>query len=184
MTLLEILVKELPERGGWPSENIRVLVQGRTGHIYRAGGLALFFCERADDWELAEVTREQYEAALSASKKPEWNGEGLPPVGSNVEVKSPKHGWIVATVTAVTDNWLVAKYSNGVEFAGCHRFLEGGVFVEYLEIFRPIRSEVAKKRDEAVAAMRESLGHASGLIEVMNIYQAIAAGKIPGIRIE
>src|SRR5574343_648596 len=46
----------------------------------------------ADDFETAIVTRAQWKEARDALKNPaveEWNGEGLPPVGTWCQVKSP-----------------------------------------------------------------------------------------------
>lgn len=86
MTLLELLVKELPFRGGWP-DGVERLEQYPDGALFDGPNYqSNFKFQRADDFGDDEVTREQYEAALVASK-PEWDGEGLPPVGVNVSMK-------------------------------------------------------------------------------------------------
>lgn len=51
-------------------------------------------------------------------------------------------------------------------------------------IFRPIHSEEDKKRDEIIEALREGLGHAHGLFDIMQIYHLLNNGKIPHIRID
>lgn len=86
MKLIELLVKELPKRGGWPGAT-HALVQNSSGCIYRAGGgPPLLNAQRSDDWELAEVNREQYESALAASEGwIEWGG-GECPVGKGTLV--------------------------------------------------------------------------------------------------
>lgn len=117
--------------------------------------------ETAEDWNTAIVTREQYEAATS-----------LPSVGVVIEVNSQRHGWIEATVTAVTDNWIVAKYSDGAEFAGCHRVLKNGVFVNYHEAFRPIRTE----REKGIEAMLDLLNAGTQLSLADAIEQLYDAG--------
>ncbi|WP_149603936.1 hypothetical protein F0323_015930 [Enterobacter hormaechei] len=115
----------------------------------------------------------------------EWDGEGLPPIGCEIEVNSPRYGWKVAVVTAVTDSWLVAKYSDGVEFAGCHRSLEVSKgWTDNHSVFRPIRSEADKKRDAAISAIDAAcllVRDASKTAEA--IYDAIAAG-VPGVKLE
>ncbi|EOC5807403.1 hypothetical protein ACI49Z_003426 [Cronobacter turicensis] len=69
MKLIDLLVQELPKRGGWP-ECCHALVQGSNGAVYLAGGgMPLWKFYLAEDWELEEVTREQYEAALAASQR-------------------------------------------------------------------------------------------------------------------
>ena len=158
MRLIDILVRELPKRGGWPQGATDTIEMHMDGAIYFDGSCApeTFELPQCNDgWDCGmgmysnEVTREQYEAAL---KQPVWDGTGVPPVGVEIEVSSPRYGWKKAVVTAVTDNWLIAKYDDGAEFAGCHRSLEDGVFVDTnLNMFRPIRSE----RDEAIERMRK-----------------------------
>lgn len=104
----------------------------------------------------------------------EWSGEGLPPVG--VECESLTGGeWRKVMVCYIGE-------------PGTH--VEALVFDVksarpfWADQFRPIRSPEDVARDEAIKAMRAALGHAAGLIEVSNIYRAIAAGKIPGIKLE
>lgn len=66
-TLLQILVEELPKRGGWPEGTSRISQGAVTGNIYADGNRVLFRhnVNGGDDC----VTRDQYEAALAASKK-------------------------------------------------------------------------------------------------------------------
>lgn len=107
----------------------------------------------------------------------EWDGEGLPPVGTIIEVESPRHGWVEATVTAVTDNWIVAKYSDGAEFAGCHRILKDGVFINHHTTFRPIRSARDKAVDKMLHTFVEN-NYESTRVAVSAIYDAIKSGTI------
>lgn len=107
--------------------------------------------------------------------EPSWDGVGLPPVGCEVEFKAEDGGWGAGTVLFVGEKRI---------FWRCHEDnMEYNCEISPPE-FRQIHSEADKKRDEAINAMRECLGHASGLIEVSNIYTAIAAGKIPGVKLE
>lgn len=100
-TLLQILVEELPKRGGWPEGTSRISQGAVTGYIYADGHRVLFRHNvyGGDDC----VTRDQYEVALAASKAVvghngwiDWHG-GECPVDSDVivEVKyrkpSPLH---------------------------------------------------------------------------------------------
>lgn len=96
-TLLQILVEELPKRGGWPEGTSRISQGAVTACIYADGHRVLFRHNvyGGDDC----VTRDQYEAALSASKAVvghngwiDWHG-GECPVDSDaiVEVKFQWH---------------------------------------------------------------------------------------------
>lgn len=120
MKLIELLVKELPRRGGWPEE-AKIMSQDAAGLInaHRNERLVFlidqfwtgtskndacknfspFYLKKATDWNTNTVTREQYEAALAASKAVvghngwiEWHG-GECPVDSDaiVEVKFQWH---------------------------------------------------------------------------------------------
>lgn len=66
-TLLQILVEELPKRGGWPEGTSRISQGAFTRCIYADGHRVLFRHNvyGGDDC----VTRDQYEVALAASKE-------------------------------------------------------------------------------------------------------------------
>lgn len=183
MKLIDILVRELPERGGWPdgSNACRQFPDGEIcfNHVSREPD---FYAELSDDVDLVlratkspHVTKEQYEAALAASKQ-EWNGEGLPPVGTEVEV-------------SVDGGRTWCSYKASSERNGM-RIVEIGNFTEEFQsnnwMFRPIRSEADKKRAEAIEALvyvyRNALGDVTGAFGC--VYDAIASGKITGVKLE
>ena len=110
MKLLDLLVKELPRRGGWPEGALNA-TQDKDGEVcFSAGAIPEFglaawtggdWCANefhtitATDYDTAIITREQYEDALAASKAVaghdgwiQWAG-GECPVDSDaiVEVK-------------------------------------------------------------------------------------------------
>lgn len=114
MKLLDLLVQELPERGGWPEGALNA-TQDKDGEVgFSAGAVpefgyaaweggdwcgSEFYTTRASDYDTAIVTREQYESALAASKAVaghdgwiQWAG-GECPVDSDaiVEVKCRWH---------------------------------------------------------------------------------------------
>lgn len=129
-----------------------------------------------------------YRLHKSAHQQPQWNGEGLPPVGCRVEALSGDK-WVEATV-AYTDR----PEGHG----GATVWKEALVFdckttkPFWADEFRPIRSEADKKRYAACDSMHKWWREVAGqqredgsLIDIYScIYDAIAAGKIPGIRIE
>ena len=110
MKLIDLLVKELPHRGGWPDGALNA-TQDKDGQVcFSAGAVpefgyvaweggdwlgTEFYTTRASDYATAIITRKQYESALSASKAVvghdgwiKWAG-GECPVDSDaiVEVK-------------------------------------------------------------------------------------------------
>lgn len=196
MTLLELLVKELPKRGGWPDGVIKISqdYDGEVwcwfGHDYgnvkslgRINVLADNHRKQSKDEDSScFVTREQYEAALAASK-PEWDGEGFPPVGCECEWqdKSTKQ-WTKVSI-AYSSEWVTViredKIVDAVEIA-IENYGD-----EARRQFRPIRSEEDKKRDAAIANMDVVLLMVKDRSQTSSeIYDAIASGKIPGVKLE
>ncbi|MDU4001395.1 hypothetical protein [Pluralibacter gergoviae] len=208
MTLLEILVKELPGKGGWPSsaaechrfsDEAVIDFYDADGNwpedcAVKYGAIALPCVKprvMGEGIKSETVTREQYEAALAESKKVVWSGEGLPPVGSRVEVKAEDEdwGWTQIDVVYVHNGEIIGIIRHESEYLNdrLEKFSAGYNGA----VFRPIRSEEERKRDEAVEALLGAYFNAppydepneadrSGMSEV---YSSIAAGKIPHIKI-
>lgn len=203
MKLIDLLVQELPKRGGWP-EGAESVVQDAddsefyffTGGPVKNGGKSWWFVDSdnrndnskwiffegkndiADDCNSAIVTRAQYESALAASQKPAWNGEGLPPVGMRCKIVDPdgvlmygqgESGEVISHV----ENTAVIRMSYGL---GCFEARH----------LRPLKGETDKKRDSAVEAMQREADEGDNWIysEYEIIYDAIAAGKIPGVKLD
>ena len=199
MKLIDLLVQELPKRGGWP-EGALSITQDNDGSLcvwdtndphyegfswkHHTGNSLIYFWHGewtmplASDHKESIVTYWQYKAALAASQKPAWNGEGLPPIGCECEV-SVDGGRSWCTYRAINEK-------NGV------RLIEIGNLTEEFEnnnwIFRPLCTESEKKRDAAVKVIKGLLMFDYGDDQRVNdatfIYDAIAAGKIPGVKLE
>lgn len=189
MKLIDLVTKSLEIiGGGWP-ENVVAMSQGYDGMIRAYVRCGDDICIRPDymtkvtcraiDFETALVTREQYEAALAASQKVEWDGNGLPPVGCECEVAQP--GQII------WDTFKVIAVASGTVFGFFNNDVSGAALDENCFSFRPIRSESERKRDETLCAMRNcvsNFNNTSVIHAIEQCYDAIAAGKIPGVRIE
>ncbi|MHA1039979.1 hypothetical protein ACR9GW_01115 [Enterobacter ludwigii] len=188
MKLIDILVSELPNLGGWPDGVIKMSqdydgeVWCWRGHGYgnvnsfaRISEIADNHRKQSQDEELScFVTREQYEAALAASK-PEWDGERLPPVGCECMVRGEigDDGWYECKVIAHTffDGYNCAVFQT-----------ESTVSCSSEGNFRPIRSEADKKRETFVNEANELVGdidkYPTWLSAIAAIYDAIKSGKI------
>lgn len=181
MTLLELLVKELPKRGGWP-EGAKVCCQSEVDfELYFSGDCnwrSRIYLARAEDNESAAITRDQYEAALAAPRQPVWGGEGLPPVGCLVELMDDSQSmtWGNATIKFYGDSFAVWD-DNGEECSNslCHVKV------------RPIRTDAERKREETVKVMRThttNYNKTDVIHAIGEIYDAIASGKIPGVKLD
>ncbi|MGK3213795.1 hypothetical protein [Enterobacter kobei] len=187
MTLLELLAEKLPKHGGWPAGAVECVrfVDEATIDFYDEhgnwpddcsltyGSIAKEICRKpTESCQRESVTLTEYEAAIAASK-PEWDGEGLPPVGC--EFLFGTHH-TKAKCIAVGRDVIFASTGNPDEKDG---FYEEFIISIHHSKFRPIRSEADKKRDEAVFVIAElcrssaSNGHSAELI-----YDAIKSGKI------
>ena len=167
MKLIDILVQELPKRGGWIKGHYQC-AQDKNGevcfytkgkiHLVRYGmwsipgdseathdGESRVVTSLADDYAETIVTRDEYEAAL-ADSKPKWDGEGLPPVGCECEYETRFDGWQPVRIELIKSEgiaftWLANSQAyNGLDCVGVQR--SGS--------FRPTRPEAERKRDEAV----------------------------------
>lgn len=186
MKLIDLLVQELPNRGGWPEGVVKIHqdYDGETwGWLVHDDAELLFTldqvatnarkCGKKEKCENM-VTREQYESALSASQKPAWNGEGVPPVGCECECQF-LDAWHVCKVLFVGAEVIVGVIDGS----------ERAFSVSHTK-FRPLQSEAERKRDSAVEAMQREADEGDNWIysEYEIIYDAIAAGKIPGVKLD
>lgn len=262
MKLIELLVQELPKRGGWP-EGVKEVEQDRGGQLIEMSQssdyYSTFSLPLCDHWGRDVVTREQYEAALAASKemitnkpgsdgwiswrggecpvdgdvvvdvklraqgqadldgdiadnfrwehfsngsdvvayrlhqsehqKPQWDGEGMPPVGVDVRVIPHNNHWGFSSVGEFSGKVLAF---DGEDF--WFKLTNGGKIVSRTDKvdFRPIRTEQEEKKLSAIDSLVEfKISYHSHpkaaeeyLREMSSLYDAIAAGKIHGIRIE
>lgn len=190
MKLIDLLVQELPKRGGWP-DCVDSIHQDHDGEIYAWTGSSckLLFrtgiiADNCRPYGLDEsienmVTRNQYKSALALSQKPAWNGEGLPPSGVECE----------ARLRCNDGEWFFFRCVGvdcGVAFgwAGKEAVTLGKGSYE----FRPLRTEADRKRDVAVKVIKGLLMFDYGDDPMVNdatfIYDAIAAGKIPGVKLD
>lgn len=174
MKLIDLLLRELPKRGGWP-KNADFVVQDCSGEQYIKFGTNPvevklnsdtwqgswhytyskdFKCdELSHDWETAIVTRDQYQSALASSQRVEWSGDGLPPVGCECEYTLSGNTWWPCKVDMYVG-------TQGVVMS-CDVF-EGIQYVnrnEYTKLqFRPLHSEADNKRDAAIKQIIEDIG--------------------------
>ncbi|HAJ4242727.1 TPA: hypothetical protein HLU32_19765 [Escherichia coli] len=183
MKLIDILVERLPALGGWPidSDDERTLTSSLPGVSWGLNGGGYYAFRGPND----SITYQQYEAARLSASKPEWDGEGLPPVGVNAEVlfaddTEPK--WYSFLAKYIGENHVVALV--GLEEVSykiselCTKDVK----------FAPVRSEEDRKRDESVIAIYDEYLQCATVEKMKDVfyalYDAIAAGKIPHIRID
>lgn len=145
MKLIDLLVRETNKNGWeWP-DDVSYIEQYVDNTLFGDNGYeSQEKYKRCDDYGNDYVTRDQYQSALAASQKVEWDGAGLPPVGIEVESAQPGQiNWTGFKVIAVDSGAVFGFWSNGVASA-----LDGDRW-----LFRHIRSEADKKRDDRATAI-------------------------------
>lgn len=185
MTLLELLVKELPEKGGWPGSVWHGEQMGMGNVKWSYGGVGCYPVASPVNQQGPLIRRGEYEAALAASKQPMWSGDGLPPVGGIVEVMMYRG--------CGSDCYLEWGPEKVLGHDGDVIIVASGQRVgDYDGIkphsYRPIRTEAERRRseicDRIYGAMikAERKDNRSDMAEC--IYDAIAKGEIPGVKLE
>lgn len=203
MKLIDLLVQELPKRGAWPDGALSI-TQDNDGSLcawdtndphyecfswkHHTGNSLMHFwygeewaTPLSSDHKESIVTYWQYKSALAASQKPAWNGEGVPPVGCECE--------------CYVDEGVVHCVVVGYDFDGKAVVMRNVPARKYFSIqansgrIKPLRTEAERKRDKAAEAidfyMPEFITDTPNeFYHAKKIYDAIAAGKIPGVKLD
>ena len=195
MKLIDLLVQELPKRGGWP--------EGAVECCRHYGKNSINFYDETGDWDddwylkhgqdfakdciyeetperrhLQSISRSEYEKekALAASQMSVWRGERVPPVGCECECQF-LDAWHVCKVLFVGTEVIVGVIDGS----------ERAFSVNHTK-FRPIKSEAERKHEavlESICAVLEMVAQDyKREDEAKLIYEAIAAGKIPGVKLD
>lgn len=106
----------------------------------------------------------------------QWDGTGLPPVGTECEYEDSNGKWVHVEIIYLS-KWVIVMRSkennigNGVDIAK-------DLVMDKLCRFRPLRTE----RDKAIEKLRQVLNVVRNTHEdAENLYDAIVAGKIDGL---
>lgn len=206
MKLIDLLVQELPKRGGWPHDALSI-TQDNDGSLcawdtndphydgfswkhHTGNSLVYFWCGEwvmplSSDHKESIVTYWRYKAALSAPQKPAWNGKGVPPVGCECEYLDNNGKWYPVTIKYASDQLVVI--SGVTKILGVEQGTEiaKDIIIDKPQ-FRPLRTEAERKRDAAIEAMQREVDEGDNWIysEYEIIYDTIAAGKIPGVKLD
>lgn len=169
-------------------------VDGDTIVDVRYSLASKFIGSKASDFDWVNRYRPfitHYRLHKSVEAKPEWNGEGLPPVGCIVEFYNSDR---FDCRTSVPDDGARVKIvahdetPDGIPVAiFTWNSRDGGVGAEVCraELFRPLRTEADRKRDAACRVISDILDENRDFqFDAKKIYDAISSGKIPGVKLE
>lgn len=129
-----------------------------------------------------------YVGAIIAERRPLteplWDGAGLPPVGCECEVlyDTGRDEWFLAKIIGHDNGSVVGRWLNGDGLYSLFDYSHASCS------FRQIRTEADKKRDAAIKALDNWLPEYTTDIPSLDgaiaMYDAIAAGKITGVKLE
>lgn len=202
MKLIDLLVQELPKHGGWPDgvEYARVTGFSREKILvsflfpaaynkisYSIGIIACHLTDVGADVDCYTISRDLYESALEASQNSAWNGEGLPPAGCECEYLDNNGKWYPVTIKYASDQLVVI--SGVTKILGVEQGTEiaKDIIIDKPQ-FRPLRTEAERKHEavlESICSVLEMVAQDyKRNDEAKLIYEAIAAGKIPGVKLD
>lgn len=208
MKLIDLLVQELPKRGGWP-EGALSITQDNDGSLcvwdtndphydgfswkHHTGNSLVYYWHGINtvplscDHRESIVTYWQYKPALAESQNPAWNGEGVPPAGCECEYLDNNGKWYPVTIKYASNQLVVI--SGITKILGVEQGTEiaKDIIIDKPQ-FRPLRTE-SERRHEAVlesicAVLEMAAQDYKRSDEAKLIYEAIAAGKIPGVKLD
>lgn len=145
----------------------------KTGHEY---DIIAYRLHKPQEEEQAKADDEaDLNECIGQDAAQVWGGEGKPAIGEKCEHHSGGQ-WEVVTiagihenlVTGFTDYWMVKEDGSSYTVGNPYRF-------------RPIRTEIELKREEAVKTIMLT-GWCQSAAE--EIYDLVAAGKVPGMKLE
>lgn len=149
-------------------------------HAWQSSNIIAYRLHQPQEAEQAEADDEiDLNECIGQGAAPVWNGEGQPPVGVECECSRCGDEWQSCKILFASNQIVVVKLKeSGMDDA----YNIGDV------TFRPIRSEADRKRDDICDKIYGAMINAkrkdnrSDMAE--EIYDAIAAGKIPGVKLE
>lgn len=151
------------------------------------GDIIAYRLHQTQKTEQPEASEQELNECIGQAPATVWNGDGFPPVGMEIEYKFAKANYR-------TDFSRGKVLSYGVHNVFMEHWASKNEFIQPLDKieFRPIRSEAERKRDEAGLAIYHAINwNAEGEImspsrmeDYKKAYDAIAAGKIPGVKLE
>lgn len=116
-------------------------------------GHAVRVSRREPDWREDDYADDLI--ATSAIKRP-WSGEGLPPVGVDLQWFSSVYGWIGGKVVAHDEQTTIVRHNDGYE--GC-----------YLHNLKPCKTPEQIAADEREAAIERACADIEKRIEGFNV---------------
>lgn len=174
-------------RGGIMSTNIAD--RWRWNHSGTDSDIIAYRLHKPQQEEQPEAGEEDMNECIGQAPVAEWNGEGLPPVGCECEYLNSNGEWSTVKVKYSSDQLIVISGATKILGEEQETEIAKDIIIDKPQ-FRPLRMGPEKKRDAFINAVLDDMRtipwacDLSLRDEVAVIYDAIAAGKIPGVRLD
>ena len=158
----------------------------RWSHTGSRGDIIAYRLHKPQEAEQAKADDESdLNECIGQDAAPVWSGEGQPPVGVECEYSWAGEPWASGVIRYISKHTIIietqADSTGNTECAYHPTDIK----------LRPLRTEADRKRDEAVQALCNA-GGGNGKVDDkagygscwFDVYDAIAAGKIPGVKLE
>lgn len=150
-------------------------------HVWLGSNIIAYRLHKPQEAEQAKADEEaDMNECIGQDTAQVWNGEGLPPVGCECEYLDSNNEWYPVTIKYASNQIVVICGTTNILGEEQETEIAKDIQLDKPQ-FRPIRSEAERKRDEAVKAIMLT-GWCQTAAE--EIYDLIAAGKVPGIKLE
>lgn len=153
------------------------------------GAIIAYRLHKPQQEEQPEAGEEDMNECIGQAPVAEWNGEGLPPVGCECEYLNSNGEWSTVKVKYSSDHLIVISGATKILGEEQETEIAKDIIIDKPQ-FRPLRMGPEKNRDEFINAVLDDMRtipwacDLSLRDEVAVIYDAIAAGKIPGVKLE
>lgn len=155
-------------------------------HVWQGSNIIAYRLHQPQEAEQAKADDEaDLNECIGQDATPVWNGEGQPPVGVECEYSWAGEPWASGVIRYISKHTIIIETQ-----ADSTGDTECAYHPTDIKL-RPFRTEADRKRDEVVQALCNA-GWGSGRVDEksgygscwFDIYDAIAAGKIPGVRLD
>lgn len=111
-------------------------------------GAVFFWNSRTSEWRPAWFWDDYKHDCIQRPTTPSWSGEGMPPVGADIEVKHELYGWIGARVVGQDGEAAIVRTNGGY----------AGVFPHQMRQIRTPEQIAADEREKGIAALLAAAG--------------------------
>lgn len=191
--LVDVRYRDGQEISALPANDVSAGIPNASHAFWRNDGnqndIIAYRLHQPQEAEQAKADDEaDLNECIGQDAAPVWDGEGLPPVGCECEYLDSNNEWYPVTIKYASNQIVVICGMTNIFGEEQETEIAKDIQLDKPQ-FRPIRSEAVRKRDAAVEAIDRYIPEfipdtPNDYYNAKKIYDAIAAGKIPGVKLD